>query len=178
MAEAGADAFHGQPQAVGRAAGQWLEAPAGIPVGGAVVERINDHRADGQVLVSIDDAGHSLFEQPRAEFLASVSFVSGQAGDERGTDLVEADQPAAFTAGQLLDFNRGGDQGDVAGDRAFALRVAGGIVDGDERARQAAPLISHGMLDEPAVQRRLAAGELGDLVAVGQGLETHNPCRG
>ena len=78
-----------------------------------------------------------------------------------------------FAAGQLRDLDGRGHEGDVAGDRSAAGRVAGGVVDGDEGARQAAPLVGQRMLGQPAVQRHLSAGEPLDVVLLAQRLEAH-----
>jgi hypothetical protein len=52
--------------------------------------------------------------------------------------------------------------------------MTGRVIDGHERAGQAAPLIGERVLDEPAVQCRFAAREAFDLVAVGERLEAHD----
>jgi len=131
--EAGAYAFHRQPESIGGATGKRFESPLGVPVGGAFVECVDRDHADREMLVCFDDSVQRLLQEPGAELSFAVALVAGEPGDERRAHLVEADQTAAFPAGQPFDFDRGGHECDVSGDHFLADRSPVGVVDGDER---------------------------------------------
>jgi hypothetical protein len=65
---------------LGGPAGKRFEAPAGVPVGGALVEGVDDHRPDGKVLVYAPPGRNedAYQDQPDAYFAAILAFLADQ----------------------------------------------------------------------------------------------------
>lgn len=76
--EAGAYAFHRQPEPVVGPARQRVESPLGVPAGSAFVECVDDDRADREMLVCFDDSVQRLLQKPGAELSFLVALVAGE----------------------------------------------------------------------------------------------------
>jgi hypothetical protein len=130
-----------------------------IEAGSALIDRVHDDRANGQLLGGEDNALQRVAQQHRAEPTTLVARVDGESRENRDRGGIVARHAFAGLLGGLPVVKLAGQQRVVADHRAGSSL--------DEGARRVTPLALPGVADKPAAQCLTSGLERRGVVAGG-----------